>query len=293
MHDLFARDSSVFRAVDHYCEHGEMTKLDSNEIASAMRAAEELARYASERIIVHRPGAGEVWTKVNEADWVTAVDLEIEQHVRDELRRWFPQYGIVGEEFGALNSTNAEECRWFCDPIDGTTNFVHGLPWSSFSLALADEDGLVIGVVCDPYRNELYSAVRGGGAKLNGFPIQCSNAASLVGGIVLSEQIGARSWDGMLEMVRLLGDLQCVTHFMGSSALALANFGAGRASAVALGAANPIDVAAGLIIARESGGLAKGAPGLDAVLTVDSSLNHAALIVGVRDSIGDLAQILS
>ncbi len=165
-----------------------MTRLDKDEIASAMSAAAELARYAGERIIVHRPVAGEIWTKANEADWVTAVDLEIEQHVRDELQQAFPHYGIVGEEFGMLNSDNAAECRWFCDPIDGTTNFVHGLPWSSFSLALADEDGLVIGVVYDPYRDELYSAVRGEGAKLNGSPIRCSDASSLVGGIVLCEQ---------------------------------------------------------------------------------------------------------
>ena len=270
-----------------------MTRLDDDEIASAMRAAEELARYASERIIVHRPVAGEVWTKANEADWVTAVDLEIEKHVRGELGRWFPNYGIVGEEFGALNSTNVDECRWFCDPIDGTTNFVHGLPWASFSLALADEDGLVIGVVSDPYRNELFSAVRGEGARLNGSPIECSSATSLVGGIVLSEQTGARSWDGMFEMIRLLGEVQCVTHFMGSSALSLAHFGAGRASAVALGAANPIDIAAGLIVARESGGVAKGAPGLDPSLFLDGSLKHAALIVGARELIDDLALILA
>ncbi len=270
-----------------------MTRLDDQEIASAMRAAEELARYASERIITHRPVASEIWTKANEADWVTAVDLEIEQHVRRELGRWFPHHGVVGEEFGALNPTDAKRCRWFCDPIDGTTNFVHGLPLASFSLALADEEGLAIGVVVDPYRDELFSAVRGEGARLNGSPIQCSDAQSLVGGIVLSEQTGARSWDGMFEMIRSLGDRQCVTHFLGSSALSLANFGAGRASAVVLGAANPIDIAAGLIVARESGGVARGAPGLDPALVVDGSLQHGALIVGARGLVDDLASILA
>ncbi len=270
-----------------------MTRLDPDEIASAMRAAEELAHYASERIIAHRPVAGEIWTKANEADWVTSVDLEIEKHVRSELGRLFPHHGIVGEEFGATDSMNPSGCRWFCDPIDGTTNFVHGLPWASFSLALADDDGLVIGVVLDPYRKELFSAIRGEGARLNGAPIQCSSATDLGGGIVLSEQTGASSWDGMFEMIHRLGERQCVTHFMGSSALSLAHFGAGRASAVVLGAANPIDVAAGLIVARESGGVTSGSSGLDPVLCVDGSLNHAALVVGAQELVDDLILILS
>lgn len=269
-----------------------MTRLDGRQIASAMRAAKDLARYAAERILVHRPNAEEIWTKANPADWATAVDLEIEQHVRDELQRRFPDYGIVGEEFGSLGPDEDHGCRWFCDPIDGTTNFVHGLAWSSFSLALSDEDGIALGVVCDPYRNELFSAVRGEGADLNGSSIQCSSAAGLVGGIVLSEQNGASSWEGMLEMIQLLGDNQCVTHILGSSALALANFGAGRASAVVLGAANPIDVAAGLIVARESGGFARGAPGVDRVLSVDGSLKRGALAVATRGSINGLARII-
>lgn len=270
-----------------------LKRLNASEIVSAMGVAQELARYAGGRIISHRPIAGEIWTKANAADWVTAVDLEIEQHVRAELQHRFPHHGIVGEEFGTSSPRDGGPYRWFCDPIDGTTNFVHGLPWSSFSLALADDEGLVLGVVYDPYRDELYSAVRGEGAQLNGTAIYCEDAPSLVGGIVLCEQSGAHAWDGMFEMVRALGDLQCVTHFLGSSALALANFGAGRASAVALGAANPIDVAAGLIVARESGGHAKGSPGLDSSLALDGSLRHGALVVGAPGSVDALAQILA
>jgi len=257
-----------------------------------MGVAEDLARYAAERILVHRPSSDEIWTKVNQADWATVVDLEIEQHVRDELLRQFPDHGIVGEEFGSSGPNEVLGCRWFCDPIDGTTNFVHGLAWSSFSLALCDEDGIALGVVCDPYRNELFSAIRGMGASLNGSPIQCSGDAGLVGGIVLSEQNGASSWDGMLEMIERLGDKQCVTHFLGSSALALANFAAGRASAAVLGGANPIDVSAGLIVARESGGIARGAPGVDVVLRVDGSLKRGALAVATSGSINDLTHIL-
>jgi len=269
-----------------------VTSLSAREAVAAKHAAEELARYAADRIIAHRPSPEEISTKANAADWVTAVDVEIELHVRDELRRWFPDYGIVGEEFGAVGPNGGDERWWYCDPIDGTTNFVHGLAWSSFSLALADQDGIALGVVCDPNRDELFSAVRGEGASLNGAPVQCSNTAGLVGGIALCELEGVRIWDGMFEMMRLLEARQCVTHLMGSSALSLANFGAGRASAVVLGAANPIDVAAGLIIARESGGLTRGAPGVDAVLSVDGSLKRGKLVAATPASFNDIASIL-
>src|SRR5487761_275706 len=97
-----------------------------------------------------------------------------------------PRGTLSGEEFG---SSDVAEPRatWYIDPVDGTTNFVHGLPWSSFSIAVCDEDGTAVGAVADPYRHEILSAVRGRGARRDGRPVQCSNTRTLVGGIFLTE----------------------------------------------------------------------------------------------------------
>ncbi len=262
--------------------------LSDAEVARCLEAALELAEFATGRMSGERPGGVDVWTKSHAADWVTAVDLAIEAHVRDRLAAWFPGHGIVGEEYGLSEARDAGGPVWYCDPVDGTTNFVHGLPWSSFSLAVADDAGLCVGVVADPHRREVFSAVRGGGARVNAIPVTCATPESLVGGIVLSELEGTRVWDGMTEMELALSAKGCVTRVMGSSALALASVGAGRAAAAVFGAVHPIDVAAGLLVARESGASVRSASRVDPLLGTDGTLSRAAFVVcapGVLDEL--------
>ena len=118
---------------------------------------------------------------------MTETDLAVERHTRDDGRwRAFPATGSSARSSGRA-AASAPPATWYVDPIDGTTNFVHGLPWSSFSLAVVDEAGPAAGVVVDPYRREVLSAVRGRGARLDGEPSRCSDATTLVGGIVLTE----------------------------------------------------------------------------------------------------------
>src|SRR5439155_17885404 len=107
-------------------------------------------------------------------------DLDVEKEVRERISARFPGHRIVGAESGVGGSG---ELAWYLDPVDGTTNFAHGLPWSSFSLALADASGALAGVVADPWRGELFSASRGAGARLGGVPIRCAETDSLAGAL--------------------------------------------------------------------------------------------------------------
>ena len=79
---------------------------------------------------------------------------------------------VVGEEFGADLGADVAEYRWVVDPVDGTANYVAGVPWCAYSLALVDASGPVVGVVADPYRGQIYAAARGRGARANGTPVR-------------------------------------------------------------------------------------------------------------------------
>lgn len=225
--------------------------LSDRELDECAAFADELARWAIDRIVADRPRADQISTKSNEADWVTQTDLDVERHVRDAIAERFPQDRVVGEEYGAAGSAEPR-AEWFVDPVDGTTNFVHGLPWSSFSLAVRDDDGPAVGTVADPYRREILAAVRGRGATRGGEPTRCSDAQTLVGGIFLTELSMQSLWQGQSELMAALAAAGCVTRIMGSNALSLASVGAGRAVATLVDF-NLVDGQAGTLIARESG----------------------------------------
>ena len=214
--------------------------------------AEESARWCLRRL--HQvPLAERRYTAKSGAfDLVTDLDRDVERHVRESIHARFPAHAVVGEEFGRSGQLDAE-LTWYLDPIDGTTNFAHGLPWASFSLGLADRQGPLVGVVCDLDRGEVFTAVRGGGAWLDGRSIRCADATDVAGQVVLTEWVGNRSWRGMPAMVDRLAGLGATSRIMGSSALALAHVAAGRAAVAVLGAYHPWDVMAGVLVACESG----------------------------------------
>lgn len=217
------------------------------DVAAALAC--ELAEWAGARMLA-RPQASA--TKAHPADIVTDADVEIEAHVRARIAEVFPGHGVEGEEAAATAAADGMP-TWYVDPIDGTTNFASGLGWSSFSLALAGEEGPLLGVVADPYRGEVFSARRGSGAWLNGAPIRCAARESLHGTVVLTEWNSHRPWPGASEMIERLAAQYCTVRVMGSSALSLANLAAGRAAGVVLGSFHPVDCMAGALIAAESG----------------------------------------
>ena len=226
--------------------------LSEIELDACMELVDELAAFALDRIVADRPGADQIATKANDADWVTETDLAVERHVREAIAARFPEHRIVGEEFGASGDDEAR-ASWYVDPVDGTTNFVHALPFSSFSLVVVDGEGAAAGAVADPYRREVLSAVRGRGAFLNGTPTRCTDTTTLTGGIFLTELTMQSLWPGQTVLMGSLAREGCVTRILGSNALSLASVGAGRALATLIGRFNLVDCQAGALIARESG----------------------------------------
>jgi fructose-1,6-bisphosphatase/inositol monophosphatase family enzyme len=226
--------------------------LSGAELDDCRALIAELADWACERIATDRLHPEEVGTKTSAADWVTGTDLAVERHVRERVLERFPTHRVVGEEYGASGDEHSS-VAWFVDPVDGTTNFVHGLPWSSFSLVVVDEAGAAAGAVADPYRREVVWAVRGGGAFVDAEPARCAAAETLTGGIVLTELVMQSLGNGQLDLIAALAEQACVTRILGSNALSLASAAVGRASAAVLFAYNLVDCQAGLLIAREAG----------------------------------------
>jgi fructose-1,6-bisphosphatase/inositol monophosphatase family enzyme len=239
--------------------------LTSAEIDACVALMDGVAVRAMERIVAERPRADQVSTKKTAADWVTETDLAVERLVREEIAARFPDHRIDGEEYGVSGDDDAP-ATWLIDPVDGTTNYVHGLPVSAFSISVSDEGGAAAGLVADPYRREVLSAVRGRGALRNGRTTRASGAGSLMGGIVLTEFTAQSIWHGMVDAMQALADAGCVSRIMGSNAFSVSAIAAGRCVATAIGGFNPGDCLAGALIASESGAVlpfgvpAEGAP---------------------------------
>lgn len=243
-------------------------RLTEDERWHWLAVAEELALVALDRMRGPRPER--VDTKADPADLVTEVDREIERLVLDRLAS-LPGHRVIGEEYGATPG-DPDDLVWYVDPVDGTTNYAHDLGWSSFSLALADADGLAVGVVGNPYRGELFGAARGLGARRDGVPIRCSDAASLAGQVVLTELSGHRPWPGFAELLDELAARHATMRVMGSTALSLVSTAAGRSAATILGDFHTLDGAAAVLIAREAGAVVCDARGVDSPLPADGRL---------------------
>ncbi|HEX2095645.1 MAG TPA: inositol monophosphatase family protein [Longimicrobiaceae bacterium] len=226
------------------------------ELAVARRAAAEAAA-----IIVAREGAAQVREK-GLRDLVTAVDEASERAVIARIREHFPGDGIVAEESaGELLSGGR---RWIIDPIDGTTNFVHGYPFTCVSIAFADDRGVAVGVIHAPLLGEVFHAVRGGGAFLNDVPIRVSPVGDPAGAL-LATGFPFKEGKGRLDAyMRLVADAITGTHDVrraGSAALDLAYVAAGRVEGYFEIGLSPWDVAAGALLVEEAGGRVGGWPG--------------------------------
>ncbi len=237
------------------------------------RFARELAAHASRTIAGARTSTAESSTKADASDWVTPFDRAIEVDIRARIAARYPDHVIHGEEFGRPDDTSTGRLAWHLDPIDGTLNFVHGVPWVSFSLALADRDGVAVGVVADVYRGEVYSAIRGGGAFIDDARVACASVERLAGGVFFTEWSGQSKWPGMDRYLGRICDAPAGTRIMGSCALALALVGVGRSDGAVLpGRYNSWDVYAGALIAREGGATIYGKRGVDAGVPMDGIL---------------------
>ncbi len=185
-------------------------------------------------------------------DLVTEVDLASERCIRAALEREAPGIAIQGEEGGGATTGT----RWSVDPIDGTTNFVHGFPFYCVSIALIEGDEPVVGVIYDPIRGELYRAARGSGATINGARVHVSATSTVADALAITgfpydRRERLRFYLGYLE--RVLRSAQGIRR-TGSAAMDLATLAAGRADFLWEFHLKPWDTSAGVVLVREAGG---------------------------------------
>lgn len=185
---------------------------------------------------------------------VTEVDLACEALLIQGLGALLPAAGFQTEE--GLVPGRDYGLRWVVDPLDGTTNFVHQLPMVSVSIALVSEQSVNLGVVYAPFQDEMFTALRGQGAKLNGQPLRVSRPQAL-GDALLATGFPFHRFDRMESYVEVLQSLmrQCRgLRRMGSAAIDLAYVAAGRFDGYFEFNLQPWDVAAGLLLVQEAGG---------------------------------------
>jgi myo-inositol-1(or 4)-monophosphatase len=188
-----------------------------------------------------------------EVDLVTEVDAEAERLIREELLGTFPTYGMLAEEGGEL--AGEEDARWIEDPLDGTTNYAHGLSIFCVSIALERSGEVVLGMVHDPMRGETFVAQRGRGATLNDQPIKVSDTDELIRALIATGFPYDRA--EMPETLELFGRFAAATRGMRrlcSTALDLCYLAAGRLDGYYERGIWPWDLAAGSMILEEAGG---------------------------------------
>jgi myo-inositol-1(or 4)-monophosphatase len=219
-----------------------------------LEVAIDAARQTSRILMRHFRKLDKVDFKGVSRNLVTVADRESEAFLRDMLLGAFPEHTMLGEE--DHQPDQSKEYCWIVDPLDGTTNFVHGFPHFAVSIALAYRDSIQLGVVYDPNRDELFHAERGGGAFLNGVPIAVSETA------VLQEALLATGFpydpnEAPLPPLPLFSALVYRAQGIrrcGSAALDLCYVACGRVDGFWEVTLGPWDVAAGLLIIEEAGG---------------------------------------
>jgi myo-inositol-1(or 4)-monophosphatase len=222
------------------------------EPAELERIAGETARAAAALVTTTYGRADTVGRKSSPTDVVTETDLRAEALVRRLLQERTPAAGVVGEEGGASGAT--ERLQWVIDPLDGTINFLYGVPVFAVSIGAAIDGEIVAGAVVDVLRDELFSACAGGGARRNGAAISVSRCVALPDALVatgFSYQASVRSHQGEVAQ-RLLSQARDVRCF-GSAALELCWVACARLDGYYQRDTEVWDRAAGALIAQEAG----------------------------------------
>jgi myo-inositol-1(or 4)-monophosphatase len=190
-------------------------------------------------------------------DLVTEIDLEIERGFRAMIAERFPGHAVLGEEYASTADHGAPPpfC-WVIDPLDGTTNYAHGLPIFCASVALEIDGEAVVGAVYDPNRRELFAAERGGGARLNGRPLAVSSAATLIDALLVTgfPYSVQQEPDELIGLFRAFMTRARAVRRLGSAALDLCYVAAGRFDGFWEMKLHPWDISAGALIVSEAGG---------------------------------------
>jgi myo-inositol-1(or 4)-monophosphatase len=218
------------------------------------------------------------------SDFVSAADVKAEQTLQRELEKGRPKFGFLMEEGGEVEGADLHH-RWIIDPIDGTTNFLHGIPHFAISIALQMDAEIIAGLVFNPITEEMFFAEKGQGAFLNDRRIRVSARKDL-GDAIIATGIPFRGIPGHKKFLSRLERVMEVTagvRRMGTASLDLAYVAAGRCDGFWEAGLKPWDIAAGLLLVQEAGGFTTDLAGGKTMLTsgdvvaVNSSLHRPLL----------------
>jgi myo-inositol-1(or 4)-monophosphatase len=229
-------------------------------VGAATKAARSLRRDFGEveNLQVSRKGP---------ADFVSQADIRAEELIRAELERARPAYGFLMEETGESPGSDPQH-RWIVDPLDGTSNFLHGIPQFAISIALERQGRIHAAVVYDPVKEELFTAERGGGAFVNDRRMRVAGRSNLADCLIATGmpyrghgELGPY----LKELTAIMPQVAGIRRF-GAAALDLAWVAAGRFDGFWEHALQPWDIAAGLLLVREAGGFVTDFAGRDDIL---------------------------
>ena len=232
-------------------------------MSALLNIAVDAAQAAGRIIIRHHNFTDRVEVERKaEHDFVSSVDREAERVIVARLRKAYPDHGILAEESAAEPSGDSE-CQWLIDPLDGTANFLFGIPHYAVSIALRQRDRLVLGVIYDPFKQEMYTAEAGRGAHLDGRRIRVRPAAGMQDAILATgfPFRGDADLEAYLATLKALIPDTAGVRRIGSAALDLAYVAAGRFHGFWEFGLQPWDIAAGIVIAREAGAIVQDLDG--------------------------------
>jgi myo-inositol-1(or 4)-monophosphatase len=232
------------------------------DLDALLDLATGLAREAGALALAMREGIEVDETKSSLTDVVTAADKAVERLLVDGIRAARPDDGLLGEEGAASDGSTG--LRWVIDPIDGTVNYLWGIPQWAVSIGVEVDGQSVVGVVNDPSKDELWTAVRGRGSWLNGRPLSCSPTTELARSLVATGfGYDARRRAAQAALLPTLLPQVADIRRLGAGALDLCNVGLGRVAAYYEQGTSPWDRSAGGLVATEAGariGGLRGAP---------------------------------
>jgi myo-inositol-1(or 4)-monophosphatase len=257
---------------------------DYQELAEAARKA---ALLAAKYIRSAGQQSAEVWSLKGRRDFVTAVDLRSEELIRQSLRAAYPDSSFMGEELSP-EEIRVQGLLWIVDPLDGTTNFLHGYPWYAVSIAAVLEGELVAGVVVDVAHGPVYYATKGGGAWHDGRRLMVSQLRDPERALI-GTGFPFRDLSHLGRYLRQFAAVSRAAGAMrraGSAALDLVDVALGRFDAFWELSLAPWDIAAGTLIVREAGGRVTDLRGADPVL------RHGSVVAGNPEMHAWLLQLL-
>ena len=237
--------------------------------------AKTIAHQVGQHIVQNRPTRVD---KKGSKDLVSNLDEQAEQMIRDYLNAQTPDIPVFAEEMGGAKDATT---RWIVDPIDGTTNFVQGIPHFAVSIALQWDEEIVVAVTYDPSKDELFSAIKGGGSFLNDVPIHCSSACDIEDAVLATgfPYDRADRADALLNRLKPFLIQSRGIRRMGAATLDMAYVACGRLDGYWEAGLQPWDAAAGLLLIQEAGGVCTQWSGDTLNLTTPKVLaaNHQGL----------------